>query len=348
VPDNDARLVQAYDQVFLLGGDDTRPLVWDGDASNDFVFADTKTPAASTPSGLTDSNSLIPGAVYFPNTRVGCYHKNRLWVKGTDPNQVYPSDILSPTDFFAVNEFYVNQGDSDEVRALVPYTNDRIIAFKGNSMYSLDNLTGDLSGAAINLISNSMGIVADRSAQVVGPNMIWLSRRGVMMAQLVQEQRLTPDTVPLSEPIDQIIRRINWIHADKAVGVVYNDRYMLAVPLDDNTQNSAVLVYNFKNQAWESIDIYEPVSFTDGQDSAYNEGFGPQTLNVITATGRNILLSTTHAGCLALYRYNFGKADRATEGTTDISAWLASYATGGATAATTELAPSGDAILMLQ
>lgn len=318
-PADNARLLQAFDKVFLLGGIDRRPLVWSGDSSEKFEFADT--------------GSLPGGYEYMPFTRIGCYHKNRIWVTKksgggvSGRSTVLPSDILEQ-DFKTVNEFFVNQGDSDEVLALVPYTSDRIIAFKNNSMYSLDNLVGTLDSAEINLISNNIGIVSDRSAQVLGPLVIWLSRKGVMSAQLAYEQRLTPDTVPLSEPIEPIIRRINWTHAEKAVGVIHNDRYYLAVPLDDNTQNSAVLVYNFKTQAWESIDAYDPETFS-GEDGNYDESFGPQTMNVIKVFGKELLLSTTHAGCLALYRYCEGKPDRAYEGTGDMEAWLTSHSATG-------------------
>lgn len=329
-PADDARLVQAFNKVYLLGGDDKRPLVWDGDSTTDFIFADT--------------GSLAAGYEYMPNTRIGCYHKNRLWVakKNADNinsvggrSTVLPSDVLEG-DFKTVNEFYVNHGDSDEIKALVPYTDNRIIAFKNNSMYSLDGLTGDLSNSEINLISNNIGIVADRSAQVMGPNVIWLSRKGVMMAQLVQEQRLTPDTIPLSEPIEPIIRRINWPYAEQAVSTIHNDRYYLAITIDDATKNNCVVVYNFKNQAWESVDIYEPTSFTSAEDTAYDESFGPQSMVIVKYSGKETLITTTYAGCLALYRYNEGKGDIAIEGTTDISTWLASFSTSGATAATTQ------------
>jgi len=325
-PAEDARLIQAYDKVFLLGGDNKRPLYWDGDPTNDFIFADTGDLG-------TYSGGLTGGFERFPNTRIGCYHKNRLWIKGEDPNQVYPSDILSPTDFYVGNEFYVNQGDSDEIRALVPYTENRIICFKSNSIYSLDSLTGTLDNAEINLVSNNFGIVADRSAQVLGPSIIWLDRRGVMMAMLEYDQRLTPDSVPLSEPIDPIIRRINWAYAHRAVSAVHNERYYLAVPLDDNTKNSAVLIYNLKNQAWESVDTYTPSNAADVGD-AYDDSFGPQSMSVIAVDGRNTLITTTLTGCVALYRYNRGKPDRMAESTSDLPTWMSVESTGGTVANT--------------
>lgn len=304
------RLIQAFDKVFLLGGADNRPLVWDGSVLSNFEYADT---------------DPIGGAfVRFPNTEIGCYYKNRLWVVGEDRNQVYPSDILVPTDFYVGNEFFVNQGDSDKIIGLVPYTSNRIIAFKEGSMYSLDNLTGDLSSAEINLISSSTGMVANRSAVVNGNLMIWLSRLGVMAAQLAYDTRLTPETVPLSEPIQPMIDRINWTYAHKASGIVHGERYYLSVPIDDSEANNCVLIYNFKNGAWESVDTYEPGQFI-GDHYTYDEHFGPQNFAAIKTFGKSVLVSLNLSGIMTLYRYNHGKTDMAIEGTEDIEAYLTAH-----------------------
>lgn len=310
-PSPDSRLIQAFNKVYLLGGEKNSPLSWSlGDDAFERV----------------DTGELVAGYEYMPRTRRGCYHQNRIWVV-TEGNRVLPSDILEQ-DFKSVDEFYVNQGDSDTVKALVPYTDNRIIAFKENSMYSLDNLVGTLDSAEINLISNNIGISGDRSAQVIGQNLIWLSRKGVMLAQLAYEQRITPDTVPLSEPIEPVIERINWGYVDKAVSAIHNERYYLAVPLDGNTENSAVLVFNFKNQAWESIDDYDLATF-EGLGSDYIEGFAPQSISILGYGGKEVCVCTSKSGGIFLYRFNEGKQDRAIETADSLSSWLTANSTSG-------------------
>lgn len=72
--------------------------------------------------------------------------------------------------------------------------------------------------------------------------------------------RLLTISEPLSAPIADVIERINYNAVDKAVGIYWENRYYLAVPLDGSSTNNSVLVYNFVNKAWESVDSY-PAGF---------------------------------------------------------------------------------------
>jgi hypothetical protein len=70
--------------------------------------------------------------------------------------------------------------------------------------------------------------------------------------------RLLTIAEPLSAPISDVIARINFNAVDKAIATYWENRYYLAVPLDNSTVNNAILVYNFLNKAWESVDTYNP------------------------------------------------------------------------------------------
>jgi hypothetical protein len=61
---------------------------------------------------------------------------------------------------------------------------------------------------------------------------------------------------PLSSPVDDIIQRINRTYVSKAVGKYFNNRYYLAIPIDGATDNNVVIIYNFLNKQWESIDTF--------------------------------------------------------------------------------------------
>ena len=86
--------------------------------------------------------------------------------------------------------------------------------------------------------------------------MFFLSDRGIYQLSHTLDLRLIGDQRPLSEPIADIINRINANYASGACGLFYNNRYYLAVPLDGADSNNAVLVYSLLNQAWESVDTY--------------------------------------------------------------------------------------------
>jgi hypothetical protein len=79
--------------------------------------------------------------------------------------------------------------------------------------------------------------------------------------------RLLTIAEPLSAPISDVIARINFNAVENAVATYWENRYYLAVPLDDSEANNAVLVYNFINKAWESVDTY-PVNASIENDKA--------------------------------------------------------------------------------
>jgi len=81
-----------------------------------------------------------------------------------------------------------------------------------------------------------------------------LSDNGVYALDFVDLYNLRGQDVPLSSSIQGTISRINKDHADKVVSAYFDNRYYIAVPLDGSTTNNALLVYNFLNKQWESLD----------------------------------------------------------------------------------------------
>jgi len=92
---------------------------------------------------------------------------------------------------------------------------------------------------------------------------MFLSNQGLYSITYGQELNLIANAIPVSEPIQDLFRRINWDFAENAVGVYHDNRYFLAIPLDESTKNNAVFVYNFLNEGWESLDLYENLDIRD-------------------------------------------------------------------------------------
>jgi hypothetical protein len=97
--------------------------------------------------------------------------------------------------------------------------------------------------------------------------MMFLSDDGVYSLQFLDEYNLRGSEEPISKNIQPYIDRINKDYADEAVGILFDNRYYLAVALDssvganDARGNNSMLVYNFKNQGWESLDTYGDTRF---------------------------------------------------------------------------------------
>jgi hypothetical protein len=74
---------------------------------------------------------------------------------------------------------------------------------------------------------------------------------------------LRGNEVPLSESIQKTIDTINKAHVDKASAVYFDNKYYLAVPTGTSEVNNTLLIYNFLNKSWESVDTVNNVD-TDG------------------------------------------------------------------------------------
>jgi hypothetical protein len=109
-------------------------------------------------------------------------------------------------------------------------------------------------------ITRDIGCASRRSIVTCGGDILWLSEQGVHRLAMGDSLSLRGDTVPLSDPIQDLVERINWTYIDKAVAMYYKNRYYLAVPLDDATGNNTLLIYNFINKEWESVDTF-PTDF---------------------------------------------------------------------------------------
>ncbi len=105
-------------------------------------------------------------------------------------------------------------------------------------------------------ITRNFGCVARKSVANCGPFIVWLSDIGVVKMEIGNELSLTNTSAPLSDPIQDQIDTINWAYAGNAVGTFWNNRYYLAAPTNGSLVNNTIFVYNFLNEAWESVDTY--------------------------------------------------------------------------------------------
>ena len=172
-------------------------------------------------------------------------------------DEVIASDILDTDTYDQIYAQYrFNAGTADFVVGLHSFAEDRLLVFNRNSIHIVENTTS-LQAATTRVLTNEVGCVARKSIIQVGSQVIFLSDNGIYGTQFMDEYNLRGTETPLSGPINETIKRINKEAWDKSVAIYFDNRYYIAVPLDASSDNNAILVYNFLNQQWESIDTVD-------------------------------------------------------------------------------------------
>lgn len=240
--------------------------------ANTFTFfADTDDFSASSVV-LGKAQSQGKGFTHMPAPPWAAYHQRRLiapynyTTTGTSGSEVITdrevrdeiifSDILDADTFDQLEHvFRVTGGTADYVQNIHPFADDQAIAFNRNSIHLITGISGDLADVAIKEITSEVGLLARKSVVTVKNSIFFLSDNGVYSVDFQDRYNLRGGGIPLSDPIDPIIKRINSDYAANAVGIYHDNRYWLAVPLDNSLVNNAILIYNTLNGGWESVDI---------------------------------------------------------------------------------------------
>lgn len=223
--------------------------------------------------------SLGLGFTHLPAPQYGVYFQRRLWCpyfyepEGTSVSPTYTdkklrdeicaSDILDSSTFDSIaSQFRITAGIADYLVALHPFYEDNMIVFNRNSIHMITGTQGTLSDTVLREMTREVGCLARKSIVTKGNMIIFLSDDGVYALDFIDQYNLRGTEEPLSKAIQPFIDRINKGLAASSVGIYFDNRYFLAVPLDsaigadDATGNNAILVYNMKNKAWESIDTF--------------------------------------------------------------------------------------------
>jgi len=257
---------------------------------------------------FTKPQSSGGGFMHLPGAPWGTYFQRRLFVpyyydqsgtstiSWTDRNirdEVAISDILDENTYDQIyNQFRISGGTADRVVAMHGFFDDTMIVLNRNSIHSISNTSGNLTDTVVRELTGEVGCLARKTVLMRGNTMYFLSDNGVYGLEFLNDYNLRGMDQPLSKNIQPYIDRINPDKADKSVAVYFDNRYFLAVPLDsvaganDAIGNNAVLVYNFLNKGWESIDTYGNNQFI--------------ITDYITASGgvRNNLYTVTNNGGL--------------------------------------------------
>lgn len=281
---DNASFVQAMEKLILFRGESKDPLEWDGDYT--------------TPTAFTLKNNATPtaGRIECPSTNFGTFFANRLIVPQPSDSQytVIMSDLLDTDNFYAAeSQFRINRGTADRLVGFTPYLENQLLVFFRNSIHMINNVAIS-SAAGVFEITRQHGCVARKSIAASGPQMYFLSDDGVFTLQQgldpakglgVAISKVSGEAVPLSRPIQDQFKEVNYAHADKAVGIVFDNKYYLAVPTGSSTTNNKVFIYDILNTAWTSVDSF-PAGFAIDDFVTVLHGSNPQTRRLFAVSDK--------------------------------------------------------------
>jgi hypothetical protein len=256
-----ATFVQSLEKLILFRGSSKTPMEWDGDVSNDFVVKANASPGA--------------GRIQCPNTDYGVFFRNRLIIP-QPADSVYSlimSDLLDTDNYYAADsQFRINKGSADFLVGFYPYQEDQLIVFMRNSIHMINNIA-TTSAANTYEITRQHGCVARKSIAQSGPQTFFLSDNGVIVLSPgtdpakglgVAISKVSGETIPMSRQVqdqfDHPTLGVNYKYAHLACGVVFDNKYYLAVPTASSTKPNKVFVYDLISAAWISVDSYPAMS----------------------------------------------------------------------------------------
>lgn len=214
-------MIQANDKMYVSNGTDNVHSV----------------DAADTVTDLGDTNTDPPKSTIME------YHDNRLFVGLSD--LVYFSDVADPETFDrAVNNFRASKGAKGVLTALKSFKEKDLVIYKENSILALNTAGANpLTEWQINILNSDIGCPAGRTVVSTGDDHIFLAYDGVRLLSRTQFDKTASGGI-VSEEIQDFIEDINWDAIDTARAVLFDNKYILSVPLGVSTVADTVLIYD--------------------------------------------------------------------------------------------------------
>ena len=222
---------------------------------------------------------------------------NRLFAVGTGEsrNTLYASDILDPEIWKTTNSIIVGGDDGEDIIAIQPFYGFQILVFKRNKIYIVDvtPVTTTTSGTSVlslvnsaaewtvQTISNRVGCIAGRSVALVNKDVFFLANDGIRSISRSLADDFSTVGLTISEPVKDVIARINRSFIDTCNATFHNNRYLLAIPLDSATKPSHILVYNSIFNCFEGL--WE-VAAARMIETSFSSGFSTNTIKLCIGT----------------------------------------------------------------
>ena len=269
---NRASFAQIADKLFISTGGNTEKLVQISMATGSPVFS------------LSTETLYAHRLMVAQNFRL--FSVANATTSVATNSSIYTSDFLpgTPTVFSGAVSFDVGQ-DYDDITALVAGTDFLLYVFKERSCFAVGTAPTAATGSGftaaadftIRQLSRDIGCVSARTVVQIGNDTFFLSRDGVRTLQRTLADGMTAIQPPISEPINDVIERINWDYAHTATAVYRDRKYILALPLGDADAPSHVVVFDTAAGGWSMWTGLLPIDLV-------NVSFGESKLLVVSSS----------------------------------------------------------------
>ena len=196
----------------------------------------------------------------------------RMCYVAHNSNVVVCSNILDPTTFDPTlqNLITLDPVTSDVITGLAIWQDQSLIVFRNGATCQVGSgIQVPIVDWPFNWVSRQTGALNHGTIAQAGTDVYFLSEtgRGVYSVSQMPSSDQLGVQIPISAPINDTIRRINWTTArTTARAMVWLDLYLLAVPLDSATANNWILVYNIALGAWQGTWELEAAPRTFSKD----------------------------------------------------------------------------------
>ena len=160
--------------------------------------------------------------------------------------------------------FVTAGGQNDSFVAAFSFAEDKLLMFNRKSISVVTGVDSfNFQEARVQSLTKEIGLVAKDSIVQVGNQIMFLSDNGVYGVSFQDLYNLRGNDIPLSEAIDNSIQGLDKNSWQNSSAVYFDNRYYIAVPsIAGGGINDTVLVFNFLNGAWESVDTYLDLFFS--------------------------------------------------------------------------------------
>mgnify|MGYP001217436943 FL=1 len=260
------------DEVTVLTNGVDNVKVYDGT-----TFRDLKNDGRDSTDGINNKS---------PKGKFVELHKERLWISGDSehPNRLYFSKDFDIDDWtYPVDDLEANQHggfidiptwDGGIVIGMKSLFDD-VVVFKNKNVFRIfGTYPGNYN--VLQVFNTIEGKILNNTIASVENTAIWTSTEGIHIFNGV-------NTSLVSNKIKRYFDEINMNYIDKAVAVIHDRKYLLAVPTGSSTENNIIIEYDMKKNSFvikrginvtSFLSIGDDLLFTNSNGNIFKYGVG--------------------------------------------------------------------------